>query len=277
MRDRTLGLQPDSLWLFIERVMSKVISISQHKGGTGKTITCVNLGAALAELGKSVLLVDLDPQASLSISMGINPVDLTHSMHDVLGNQAFPMERIIKNSQLPRLSIAPSDINLAVVEMQLASSIGREKVLHKKLIPIKGKFDYVLLDSPPSLGLFAVNALAAANSVIIPIQCHPLSLYGVKHLLQVINTVKEELNEDLAIEGVLLTMFDRRTRLSRDVAEQVRSAFKELVFDTIIYQRVKLAEGAIQGSPVTSYAPSSEGATDYRNLAEEFLSREAKT
>jgi chromosome partitioning protein len=129
--------------------MAKIITVAQHKGGTGKTITCVNLGASLAELGKSVLLVDLDPQASLSISVGVNPVDLKNSMHEVMGNQSFPIDQIIIESELPNLSVAPSDIKLALVEMQLASSIGREKVLHKKLVPIKDNYDYILLDSPP--------------------------------------------------------------------------------------------------------------------------------
>ncbi|MBT3362457.1 MAG: AAA family ATPase [Chloroflexi bacterium] len=132
--------------------MAKIITVAQHKGGTGKTITCVNLGASLAELGKSVLLVDLDPQASLSISVGVNPVDLKNSMHEVMGNQSFPIDQIIIESELPNLSVAPSDIKLALVEMQLASSIGREKVLHKKLVPIKDNYDYILLDSPPQSG-----------------------------------------------------------------------------------------------------------------------------
>lgn len=257
--------------------MSKVICISQHKGGTGKTVTCVNFGAALAELGKRILLIDLDPQASLTISMGINPPDLKHSMHEVLTNPSFSLESIISISHVPKVSIAPSDINLAVVEVQLSSSIGREKVLYKKLMPVRDNYDYVILDSPPSLGLLSVNALAAADTVIVPIQCHPLALYGVKHLLQVINTIKEELNQNLSIEGVLLTMLDRRTRLSQDVAQQVRSAFGDMVFKTPIYQRIKIAEGAVQGGPITSYAPSSEAAVDYRNLAREFLDREAKS
>jgi len=256
--------------------MAIIITISQHKGGTGKTITSVNLGASLAELGKSVLLADLDPQASMSISTGINPVDLEYSMHHVMGNSSFPIDKIIQESAVPNLSVAPSDITLALVEVQLASNIGREKVLHKKLLPIKDQYDYIILDSPPSLGLLTVNCLAAADEVIIPIQCHPLSLYGVKHLLQVVNTVREELNVDLSILGVLLTMYDKRTRLSRDVAEKVRETFKDLVFNTIINQRIKLAEGALQGSPIIVYAPSSEGATEYRSLAKEMLERESQ-
>jgi chromosome partitioning protein len=257
--------------------MTKIITVAQHKGGTGKTITCVNLGASLAELGKSVLLVDLDPQASLSISVGVNPVDLKYSMHEVMGNQSFAMDQIIVDSELPNLSVAPSDIKLALVEMQLASSIGREKVLHKKLAPIKDNYDFILLDSPPSLGLLTVNALAAGDEVLIPVQCHPLSLYGVKHLLQVINTVREELNVDLTIIGVLLTMYDKRTKLSQDVAKKVGDTFKDLIFETIINQRIKLAEGAMQGLPITSYATSSEGAAEYRSLARELLKRESQT
>ena len=256
--------------------MAKVICIAQHKGGTGKTVTCINLGAAIAELGKNVLLMDLDPQASLTVSMGINPVGLTHSMHKVISDPAFPIEHIITNSQVPNLAIAPSHIDLAVVETQLAARIGREKALYKKLAPIRNNFDYIFLDCPPSLSLLTLNALAAADSIIIPIQCQPLALYGVKHLLQVISTVREELNENLAIEGILLTMLDRRTRLSREVAEQVRATFHEMVFQTVIYQRIKLAEGAVQGNPITVYASFSEGADDYRNLAKEFLEREGK-
>jgi chromosome partitioning protein len=254
--------------------MGKVIAVAQHKGGAGKTATCVNLGASLAEMDKHILLIDLDPQASLTISFGFNPADLDQSIYDVLANPDLALDAIILNSQSSGVSIAPSHINLSVANLEFAGRIGRERILKKKIDPIKDRYDYIFLDCGPSLGLLTINALCAADSALIPIQSELLSVYGLRHLLNTIDLVREELNPDLAIEGFLLTMYDARTRMSKGVEDNIRGTFGDQVFNTIIRRRVRLAEGPALGEPITIHAPRSEGAEDYRNLAKELVSRE---
>ena len=253
--------------------MTKVIAVCQHKGGAGKTATSLNLGAAMAEIEKTVLLVDMDPQAALTLSLGINPTELQQSIYDVLANADLPLSEIILNSQVAGLFIAPSHINLAVADLQFGGRVGRERMLRKKLDPLRDNYDFIFIDCGPTLGLLTINALAAADSVIIPIQSELLSLYGLKHLLDTINLVREEVNEDLEIEGFLLTMYDARTRLSKEVEENVRSTFGNQVFQTVIRRRVVLAEAPAAGSPITIYASQSEAAQDYRDLAKELLNR----
>ena len=253
--------------------MRKVIALAQQKGGVGKTSTCVNLGASLAEMGKKVLLVDTDPQAALTQSFGLNPAKLERSIYDVLANTDLALSNILLNSQIPGLSIVPSHINLAVADLQFGGRVGRERMLNKKLDPIRDDYDFILIDCGPSLGLLTINALATSDSAIIPIQCELLSLYGLKHLLDTINLVKEEINEDLTIAGYLLTMYDARTRLSEDVAQNVRETFGDQVFDTVIRRRIKLAKAPAAGIPITVYASRSDAAEDYRKLAKELLSR----
>ncbi len=253
--------------------MGKVMALAQHKGGIGKTSTCVNLGASLAEMGQRVLLVDIDPQAALTQSMGINPAELSRSIYDVLANPDLPLAEIIIPSKIAGLEVVPSNINLAVADLQFSGRVGRERMLKKKLTPIKGNYDLILIDCGPTLGLLTINALAAADAVIIPIQCELLSLYGLKHLLDTINLVKQEINDALAIAGYLLTMYDARTRLSADVAENARQTFGDQVFKTVIRRRSKIAEAPATGSPITVYASHSEAAEDYRQLARELLSR----
>lgn len=257
--------------------MGKIIAVAQHKGGAGKTVTCVNLGASLAEMGKSVLLVDLDPQASLTTSFGINAADLDQSIYDVLAKPDLGLEEIILNSQSPGVAIAPSHINLSVANLEFAGRIGRERILKKKIKSVENDYDYIFLDCGPSLGLLTINALTAADSILIPIQCEVLSVYGLKHLLNTIDLVKEELNQDLVIEGFLLTMYDARTRMSKGVEDNVRGTFGDQVFETIIRRRIRLAEGPAVGEPITVHAPRSEGAEDYRNLAKELITREQAT
>lgn len=257
--------------------MGKTIAVAQHKGGAGKTVTCVNLGASLAEMGKAVLLIDLDPQASLTTSFGINPTDLDRSIYEVLAKPSLGLNEIILNSRSSGLSIAPSHINLSMANLEFAGRIGRERILKKKIDPVPENYDYIFLDCGPSLGLLTINALTAADSVLIPIQCEVLSVYGLKHLLDTIDLVREELNPDLVIEGFLLTMYDARTRMSEGVEKNVRSTFGDQVFSTIIRRRIRLAEGPALGEPVTVHAPRSEGAEDYRNLAKELVSREQAT
>jgi len=254
-------------------VVARVIAVAQHKGGAGKTVTCVNLGASLTELGKDVLLVDIDPQAALTLSLGINPANLEQSIYDVLADPGLSLEKIILNSQIPHLFVAPSHINLAVASLQFGGRIGRERLLKKKLDPLRSNYGFIFLDCPPALELLTINALAAADSVIIPIQCELLSLYGLKHLLETITLVQGELNEGLDIEGFLLTMYDARTRLSKEVMENVQKTLGDKVFQTVIRRRVKLAEAPAAGSPITLYAGRSEAAEDYRDLAKELLSR----
>jgi len=251
----------------------RVIALAQHKGGIGKTSTCVNLGASLAEMGKQVLLVDIDPQAALTQSFGINPAELQCSIYDALANQDLALSDIILNSKVPGVSIVPSHINLAVADLQFGGRVGRERMLKKKLEPVKDGYDFIFVDCGPTLGLLTINALAAADSVIVPIQCEILSIYGLKHLLDTINVVKDEINDRLVIEGYLLTMYDSRARLSEEVAQNVRHTFGDKVFNTVIRRRVKLAEAPASGSPITVYASHSGAAEDYRKLARELLNR----
>ena len=257
--------------------MGKVIAVVQHKGGAGKTVTCVNLGASLAEMGKGVLLVDTDPQAALTISLDINPTELEHSVYDAMAHADLPLREVILNSQPEGLALVPSHINLAVADLQFAGRVGWERILKKKIDPVRGDYDFILIDCGPTLGLLTINALAAADSVVIPVQCELLSLYGLKHLMDTIELVREELNEDLQIEGFLLTMYDARTRLSAEVASNVQKTFGAQVFRTVIRRRIKLAEAPAFGSPITVYASRSDSAEDYRNLAKELLNRAQET
>ncbi len=256
--------------------MGKIIAVAQHKGGTGKTTTCINLGASLCDMGKTVLVVDLDPQASLTVSLGINPLQVEKSIYQVLVDPNVNMKDTILRRPTLSFFVVPSHLDLAMAESELAGKIGREKVLQKKLAPIKGDFDYIFIDCPPTLGILVVNALAAADSVLIPVQCEPLTFFGVKHLLQIINLVREEVNPALKIEGVLRTMYDRRTKLSEEVSNSIQQTFGDLVFSTIIYRHVKFAEGPVHEIPINFYASKSAGADEYRNLAKELLTHESQ-
>ena len=254
--------------------MGKIIAVAQHKGGTGKTTTCINLGASLCDMGKTVLVIDLDPQASLTVSMGIDPLQVEKSIHHVLVDPSVDMKDAMQRRPTLSFFVVPSHLDLAMAESELAGKIGREKALHKKLSPLKEQFDYIFIDCAPTLGILAINALAAADSVLIPIQCEPLTFYGVKHLLQIIDLVREEVNPALKIEGVLRTMYDRRTKLSEEVSSSILQTFGDLVFATIIYRHVKFAEGPVHEMPINFYATRSAGAVEYRNLAKELLTHE---
>lgn len=256
--------------------MGKIIAVAQHKGGTGKTTTCINLGASLCDMGKTILVIDLDPQASLTVSMGINPLQVEKSIHGVLVDPNIDMKDAIVRRPTPNFFVVPSHLDLVMAESELAGKIGREKALHRKLAPVREDFDYIFLDCPPTLGILAVNALAAADSVLIPIQCELLTFYGVKHLLQIINLIKEEVNPALDIEGVLRTMYDRRTKLSKEVSDSIKQIFGDLVFSTIIYRHVKFAEGPVHEMPINFYASRSAGAIEYSDLAKELLTHETK-
>lgn len=220
-----------------------------------------------------MLLIDLDPQASLTLYFGINLLELPRSIHDVLILPEVSLRDIIRETPMLELFLAPSHLDLMMAELELAGRIGREKNLQKKLLPVREDFDFILIDCPPTLGILTINALVAADGVLIPVQPEPLVLYGMKHLLQVINMVQEEVNKDLKIEGVFITMLDRRRKLSQEVVENVKNIFGDLVFRTIISSRVNFSRGPLYKAPIFSYAPKDEGAMEYSNLARELLDR----
>lgn len=245
-----------------------IIAIAQNKGGTAKTTTTVNLGAALAARGKRVFLIDLDPQANLSSGLDIDLAQLDKSMYQVFVDKAVSIESISHTKE--KMQIAPAHISMVTLEMDLVNRNGREWLLKKKLEPLQGKYDYVLIDCPPSLGLVVTNALAACHYVLLPVQTQAYALYGVPQLMEMIGVIREDLNPDLAILGVLLT-FTNRTRLSREVEEEVKKHFKSEVFGNSIKQSVKIAEAPLAGQSILTYSP--DAAEDYIQLAEEVEQR----
>lgn len=249
--------------------MAKVIAVVNQKGGVGKTTTTVNLSAALAKKGKKVLLIDEDPQGNATSGVGVNKMQ-EKSIYDVIINETKIEETIVESS-IKKLSVCPSNINLAGAEVELVPMMARENKLKAKLEEIKEKFDYILIDCPPSLGLLTINALTAADSIIIPIQCEYYALEGVGQLMNTVNLIKQQLNKELYMEGVVLTMNDARTNLSNQVISEVKKFFKDNVYKTIIPRNVKLSEAPSYGMPITTYAPLSKGARCYEKLANEVL------
>lgn len=248
--------------------MAKFISICNQKGGTGKTTTAVNLSAALAELGKTVLLIDLDPQGNATSGVGINKNELKVSAYDMLLGKTEVDNVIIKNV-LSGLDVIPCNINLTGAEIELVGSISRETRLKKALEKITGEYDYVFIDSPPSLGMLTLNSLVCCQSIIIPIQCEFYALEGVSQLLNTINLIKDNLNPTIQIEGVLLTMADYRTNLTNEVIREISSFFKNKVYKSVIPRNVRLSEAPSHGVPITLYDTNSLGAKKYRELAKE--------
>lgn len=251
---------------------TKVLSVINQKGGVGKTTTVVNLSAALGETGKKVLVIDIDPQGNTTTGFGIEKEDLEYSVYDALLDD-YPVEKLIMNTCEEKVFIVPSTIQLAGAEVELVGIEGREKILRSLFEPIREHFDYVFIDCPPSLGLLTVNALVAADELLIPIQCEFYALEGVSKLLESMRIVKGRLNPDLKIFGVLLTMYDGRTMLSRQVADEVRNFFGDKVFTTVIPRNVKLAEAPSHGLPVTQYAKKSRGSQAYIKLTKEVIAR----
>src|SRR5215217_7159011 len=247
--------------------LARVIVFANQKGGVAKTTTTLNLGVALAEHGLKVLAVDLDPQGNLTMSQGWNPDEIERSMFDVLVHK-LPIEEIVRVAEV---DVAVSSIDLAGAELALSSMIGRERALEKALVSVKPKYDYVLIDTPPSLGLLTINALVASNGVIVPVQCEYLSLRGLVQLENTLSMIRENLNPEVGIEGILPTMYDKRTLHSREAVEILQENFGDLVFDTKIRKTVRYAEAPVKGTSVLKYDPSGNAAEAYRQLAKEVL------
>ena len=251
--------------------MGKVISIANQKGGVGKTTTTVNLGTILAKKGKKVLLIDTDPQGNATSGLGVTK-EVENSTYDLLVGDV-ELENVIQESSVKNLKICPSNINLAGAEVELVSMMSREQRLKTKLDVIKDKFDYILIDCPPSLGLITLNAFTASDSVLIPVQCEYFALEGLGQLLNTVNLVKKHLNKNLEIEGALLTMYDARTNLSNQVVKEVNKFFENRVFETVIPRNVRLSEAPSYGLPIVMYDPMSKGARSYDKLVKEFLKK----
>lgn len=252
--------------------MTKTISISNQKGGVGKTTTAVNLSAALALSGQKVLLVDCDPQANATTSTGIEKPSLEYSLYHGL-IETVEMTDILCPTELENLTILPSNVELIGFEVELMGTTGREEVLKKRLQTLKDGFDYIIIDCPPSLSLLTLNSLTAADSVLIPLQSEFFALEGLGQLLETIKRIKQSLNPSLKIEGILMTMFDKRTNLSRQVVQDAENFFKALMFNTKIPRNIKLGEAPSFGMPVISYDVSSAGSQSYLALAKELLNR----
>jgi len=247
--------------------LGQVIAFANQKGGVAKTTTTLNLAVAFTEEGFKVLAVDLDPQGNLTMSQGMDPDSLEQSMFDVLV-RALPIDEVIRHAEI---DVAVSSIDLAGAELALSSMIGRERALQKALLPVRSRYDFILIDTPPSLGLLTINALTAADSVIVPVQCEYLSLRGLVQLESTLSMIRENLNPVVEIRGILPTMFDSRTLHSREAVEMLKENFGDLVFDTKIRKTVRYAEAPVQGSSVLKYEPNGPAAAAYRELAKEVL------
>jgi chromosome partitioning protein len=268
---RDLAVKPSPTPLLPKEAdkLARVIAIANQKGGVGKTTTTMNLGAALAELGRKTLLIDLDPQAALSIGFGINSYELEETIYNALVvPDSISLASVTHYEIRPDLDVVPSNIDLAAAEMELVATIGREYVLKEILEPARERYHYILIDCPPSLSLLTINALAAADSVLIPLQCEYLALRGMRMLMEVIEKAQKKLNPSLKILGILGTMYNARTIHAREVIEEVRSVFGDKVFDVVIHSSIKFAEAPVVHKPILEYANTHQGAVAYRTLAE---------
>ena len=252
---------------------AKVMAVCNQKGGVGKTTSTINLGAALAEYGRRVLLVDFDPQGALAVGFGVSPHHLERTIYNVLMERDADIHDIIMRTSVEDVDLLPSNIDLSAAEIQLVSEVGREHSLVRALQPVIEQYDYILVDCQPSLGLLTVNALASADGVLIPLECEFFSLRGMALLIDTIEKVRERLNPKLSITGILATMFDPRTLHSREVMARVVEAFGDIVFDTVINRTVRFPETTVAGEPITRWAPRSAGAKAYRELAREVIAR----
>ena len=255
--------------------MGKVISFINQKGGVGKTTTCVNMASYLAEYGKKVLLIDMDPQGNASSSVGINKEEKHKTSYNVLINED-EVKDVVLATPFKNLDCIPANVDLAGAEVELVDVDNREKVFSKALSKVKDKYDYICIDCPPSLGLITVNSLTASDGVIIPIQCEYFALEGLSVLMYTLKLVKKHLNPDIDVEGVVLTMKDGRSNLGNSVADEVGKYFNEKVYKTVIPRNIRLAEAPSYGEPINIYDPKSTGGQAYRELTEEFLKKNSK-
>lgn len=256
-----------------EHRRAAIVSMCNQKGGVGKTTTTINLGAALVETGRKVLLVDFDPQGSLSVGLGINPHQLERSVYNLLLSRQYEPQEVITETSTPGLDVLPSNIDLSAAEVQLVSEVAREQTLKRVLDKLRGEYDFILIDCPPSLGLLTINALTASDYVVMPLELEFFALRGIALLTDTVSKVQDRLNPDLEVLGLLGTMFDSRTIHGREVLERVVQAFGEQVFHTVIRRTVRFPETTVAGEPITSYASNSPGAESYRQLAREVLLR----
>ncbi len=255
--------------------MGKVISIANQKGGVGKTTTAINLAASLAAIEHPTLVIDIDPQSNTTSGLGIEPKTVSNSIYEVMIG-GIEMKDAIRETELPYLELVPAHINLVGAEIEMVDRNERERILLKAVEQVKDKYDFIIIDCPPSLGLLTINSLTSSDSVLIPVQCEYFALEGLGQLLNTIKIVRQHLNPDLEIEGVLLTMYDTRTRLSNQVADEVKRYFDERVFSSVIARNIRLAEAPSFGKPAILYDATSVGAKNYLALAREIIQRNKK-
>lgn len=255
--------------------MGKIISIANQKGGVGKTTSAINLAASLAVIEHPTLIIDIDPQSNTTSGLGIESKNVSNSVYEVMVG-GIEMKDAVRETELPYLDLVPSHINLVGAEIEMVDRNERERILLKAVEDIRDKYDFIIFDCPPSLGLLTINALTASNSVLIPVQCEYFALEGLGQLLNTIKIVRQHLNRELEIEGVLLTMYDTRTRLSNQVAEEVKRYFDDRVFSTIIARNIRLAEAPSFGKPAILYDASSVGSKNYLSLAREIIHNNRK-
>ena len=256
------------------REPARVLAFANQKGGVGKTTTVINLGAGLAELDNRVLLIDMDPQGSLGVGLGVEPHGLSHTVYNLLMQDDVALDNVILDTDIGGVHLLPANIDLAAAELVLVQEVAREHALKRIVDRLRYRYDFILIDCPPSLGLLTINGLTAADGVIVPLECEYFALRGMTLLMDTLKKVQERLNPQLELSGIVATLFDSRTIHTREVLDRVREAFGEAVLKTTINRTIRFAEAPVAGEPILTYAPESKGAEAYRELAKEVLARE---